>query len=85
MIIQPANRAVAVTPSDTTNLVDAIPGLPNNCQLYVGGAGNIQFVNDDNTVVELKAVPVGAVLNIRPKRINSTSTTATSLVLLINQ
>jgi hypothetical protein len=66
----------AVTPHDSTNL----PKYPR--AIYVGGVGNLQAVMHDDTVVEFLAVAAGTLLPIRPKRINSTDTTATSIVAL---
>ena len=51
-------------------------------QVYVGGAGNLQAVNASGDVVAFIGCPVGLTLNIRPVRINSTSTTASNLVAL---
>lgn len=67
-------RWAAVTPHDTTNLPTGVRGI------YVGQAGNIAAVGQDDVVVVLTAVPVGTLLPIQPKRINSTSTTAALLV-----
>ena len=48
--------------------------------IYVGGAGNIAVVNEDDTVVTFTAVPVGAILPVTSKRVNAVGTTATLLV-----
>lgn len=73
VLSNPASRMVAITPSDTVDL---------NAQdrpraIYVGGAGNIVFVFGTATAT----VPVlaGAIIPVRPTRINATSTTATSI------
>jgi hypothetical protein len=71
------NYAIAVTTSDTVNL---LPGLTN--AIYVGGAGNVVAVLENGDTVLFTAVPVGSVLPIRVKRINATLTTATALVAL---
>lgn len=69
-------RWVSVTPHDSNN-------LPAGCRgIYVGGAGNIALVGEDNVAVTFTAVPVGTFLNVGPKRVNSTNTTATLLVAL---
>lgn len=72
----PANGAETVTPSDTVNLTNTSRGL------YVGGTGNVAVVMKDGTTATFVAVPAGAILPIRITRVNSTSTTATSMVAL---
>jgi hypothetical protein len=73
----PSRVAVAITPSDSTDIA--------NGQLtrgvYVGGAGDVAAVIGDNAITFVGAV-AGSILPIRCSRINSTSTTATSLVAL---
>lgn len=71
---RPGRRWVAITTSDTVNLA------PGARAIYVGGTGNVVAVGDDDVAVTFTAVPVGTTLNIGPKRINATSTTATVLV-----
>ena len=66
----------AVTPSDSTDLTTLARAI------YVGGAGNVVAVQHDGTAVTFTAVPAGTVLPIAVRRINSTSTTATSIVAL---
>lgn len=70
----PGQKCVSLTPSDSTDFTVRPRAV------YVGGAGDIVFVNDDDTTVTLVGVLVGTLLPISPKRINSTSTTATNLV-----
>jgi hypothetical protein len=65
-----------VTPHDTTNLARLTRGL------YVGGTGNLVAVMDDGTTCLFSAIPVGTILPIQCKRVNSTSTTATLIVAL---
>lgn len=70
----PAKTWKAITPSDTTN-------LPAGCRgIYVGGAGNLALVGDDNTVTVFTAVPVGVFMPCGARRVNVTNTTATLLV-----
>lgn len=69
-----ARRSVAVTPSDTVNFGQAR-------SLYVGGAGNVVVVGLDDATT-LFAVPAGAYILQQCKRVNSTNTTATSIVAL---
>lgn len=67
----------AVTPSDTVAFTQGVTR-----GVYVGGAGNMVCVKEDGTTVTFTGVLAGVVYPIRCKRINSTSTTATSLVAL---
>ena len=66
----------AVTPSDSTDF-DSIARA-----IYVGGAGNVVAVRHDGTTVTFTGVQAGTVLPVACRRINSTSTTATSIVAL---
>lgn len=76
----PYNRAVPIVTSDTVNIVDpARDPLPD--AIYVGGAGVVAAVFQDNTVVNFTAV-AGEMLPIRIKRVNSTGTTATVMLAL---
>lgn len=71
-----AHGAVAVTPSDATNITGGV------CRaLYVGVGGNITAVMADGQVVLFTAVPNG-IFPIQVSRVNSTGTTATSIVAL---
>lgn len=73
----PAENAVAVTPSNSTDLTTATRAL------YIGGAGNIsvETVGGQSSVVFV-GLAAGTVLPLRVTRVNSTSTTATSIVAL---
>jgi hypothetical protein len=73
-ITGPITRAIAVTPSDATNLTDTARAL------YVGGAGNVVLLQIDGTTVTLNAVAVGVWHPIRFNRVNATSTTATAIL-----
>lgn len=71
-----AASAVAVTPHDSTNFAEG------ECRsLYVGGAGTVVGIVD-GAAVTFAGVVAGTVLPVRFTRINSTSTTATSMVAL---
>jgi hypothetical protein len=70
---KPARYAVAVTPSDSTDLTRMSRGL------FVGGAGNLSVVMaGDSATVVFTGVPAGAFLPIRVHRVNAT--TATNIV-----
>lgn len=69
-----AFRAESVTPSDTVDFKAPARGL------YVGSAGNVVVVNMDGSTVTFTAVPAGAILPTRARRVNASSTTASSIV-----
>lgn len=70
-------------PHDSTNQAQGVFDA-----IYVGGAGNIVVVQPSvipgaaDLTATFTAVPVGTVLQVRGKRINSTNTTATNMVVL---
>ena len=70
------NNWRAVTPSDTVDLPQPTDAL------WVGGAGNVAAVLQNNQPVVFTAVPAGAWLPIAVRRVNATGTTATGLVAL---
>ena len=77
-----AYKGVAVTPTDNTK-------IPTTRALYIGGAGNIvvKFADvTDPTVagntVTLTGVLAGQIYPLQVNCVNSTSTTATSIVAL---
>jgi hypothetical protein len=71
-------HALAVTPNDGADL-GSVPKA-----LYVGGGGDITMIGTNAAPgaagVLWKAVPAGAVLPFRPRRILATGTTATSIL-----
>ena len=73
----PSPTFFAVTPHDTTNFTKTARAL------YVGGAGNVVAVGLDGVAVTFIGVPAGTVLPVMCGRVNSTSTTATSIVGLV--
>jgi hypothetical protein len=74
-LTSPAENAVAVTPHNSTDFTYACRAL------YIGGAGNVsvETVGGQSAVVFV-GVAAGTILPIRVSRVNSTSTTATSIV-----
>jgi hypothetical protein len=78
MQFTPYNYYRAITKHDTDNirgdgrLTDAV---------YVGGAGIVVAVAQDDSVVNFTAV-AGEIIPIAVKRVNSTNTTATLMVAL---
>jgi len=69
--------AVAVTPSDTVDLVDG----PTK-GLYIGGAGNVVAIMQDGSEVTFTALAIGVMHHISVKRVNAALTTATSILAL---
>jgi hypothetical protein len=70
-------RAVAITPSDTVDFVEGVCDA-----IYVGSGGAVVVVLDNTATISFAGVPTGTVLPIRARRVNSTSTAASSLVAL---
>lgn len=71
----PASFTKVATPSDTQDEANYFKGF------YVGGTGNLVLVNLDGSTTLFSALPVGAQVHAVGRRINSTSTTATLVVL----
>lgn len=72
----PAGYAVAVTPSNSVNLAAAPRAL------YIGATGNVALVLPDDAVVTFVGAQAGSIIPVTCKRVNSTSTTASSIVAL---
>lgn len=73
----PASDAFLVVPSDTVDFTRTARGI------YVGGAGNVTLVTAEGTTVLFTAPPVGSVIPVMTRRVNSTATTATVLIALV--
>lgn len=73
----PASAHSAVTPSDTTTLLDSY-NQPYCRALYIEGAGDISITDQLNVTI-VYTVPAGTLLPFRPKRVNATGTTATGI------
>lgn len=82
----PCNLSQAVTLSDSVDLprYRALQGGPGSLTdwIYVGSTGDVVVVQQDGTAVTYAGVPTGQFLPVAARRINSTSTTASSLVAL---
>ena len=72
----PAGFAVAVTPSDSANIPTAARAL------YIGAAGNAAVVLTDGSVVSFVGLQAGSILPVAARRVNTTGTTASSIVAL---
>ena len=78
------NKWLAITKSDTVAIGETTAGDGNAVvpdAIFVGGAGNVVAVSESGDTVTFTAV-AGSTILIRPKRGNSTSTTATAMVAL---
>lgn len=65
----PPTSWAVVVPSDSVD-------LPKGCtKIYVGGAGNVALVGQDDVAVTYTAVPIGTFIVANPKRVNATNTT----------
>jgi hypothetical protein len=69
--------AFAITPSDSTNFNAMFRGI------YVGAAGNIVVVTPSGSAITFVGALAGSVIPVMGVRVNSTNTTATSLVGLV--
>ena len=76
------NTARAVTKSDTDEQPQINGHYPT--ALWVGGAGIVVALMEDNTVAQFTCV-AGSLLPVSFKRVNSTTTTATLMVALYQQ
>lgn len=77
---KPSGYYAVVTPSDTVDFTKQDGEYPR--ALYIGGAGNVTVVRPDGTAVLFTALPVGTLLPIKTRRVNSTATTATPICAL---
>jgi hypothetical protein len=92
----PFNTAIAITPSDTAASSTGPGGNfvgPNRlgpfgsavCEsIFVGGAGDVVAVLENNIAITFAGATAGSVLPIRAVRVNSTNTTATAMDALYN-
>lgn len=73
--VNPSPKVFNVTPSDTINFVKEVR------QLYIGTAGDVSVVNQDDTVCTFVGVLSGSLLGpFFLKRINASLTTAANIV-----
>jgi hypothetical protein len=75
------NYGAAITKSDATNIT-----MPAGKRLtegiYIGGAGNLVVVFEDDSTATITGALAGTILPLAVKRVNSTNTTATAMVAL---
>lgn len=71
-VTAPAGGAFAITPADA--------GAIYATSLYVGTGGDIAVDMENGDTVTFSAVPSGAIMPIRVRRVYSTGTTASNIV-----
>lgn len=77
-VTSPARKLVAVTPNDANELTYWARAL------WIGGAGNVAVIaQDDTAAVTISGVPAGTLLPISAKKVMATNTTATLIVAII--
>lgn len=72
-LIDPAENAFAITPSNTSDLDHITRGI------IVGGAGDIKVDMVSGETVVISGLAAGGLYALRLKRVYSTATTATAL------
>jgi hypothetical protein len=80
-----ANRAAAVTPSNTANIpsLSSEAGTPNRgCVLYVGTKGNLKVLTVGGDEVTFTNFQDGSFLPVQVVRVYSTGTTASNIIAL---
>jgi hypothetical protein len=80
-----AERAAAVTPSDTVNIpsVSTADGTGNNgCVLYVGVAGDVKVTTVGGDDVVFTGILAGSFIPVQVLKVFATGTTATNIVAL---
>ena len=80
-----AQRASAVTPSDTVNIPNIATenGLGNRgCLLYVGGAGSIKVTTSGGDDVTFTGLTAGQFMPVSVVKVFATGTTATDIIAL---
>jgi hypothetical protein len=75
-LTSPPEQAVAVVPADGTDLACVTRAI------YVGGAGDLRVRMQSGAEVTFAAVPAGALLPLRVKRVLAAGTSATAIVAL---
>ena len=75
-LTSPPEQAVAVVPADRTDLACVTRAI------YVGGAGDLRVRMQGGAEVTFAAVPAGALLPLRVKRVLAAGTSATAIVAL---
>lgn len=77
-----ANRAVAVTPSNTANISDSTEAAKSGVVLYIGTGGNLKVLTAGGDEVTFTNIQDGSFLPVQVLRVFATGTTATNIVAL---
>lgn len=81
-----ANRAAAVTPSDTVNIpsisTDPGAGRNNGCVLFVGATGNLRVLTTGGDDVTFAGINAGTFIPVQVLRVFATGTTAANILAL---
>lgn len=77
-----ANRAVAVTPSNTANISDSTEAAKSGVVLYIGTGGNLKVLTAGSDEVTFTNIQDGSFLPVQVLRVFATGTTATNIVAL---
>lgn len=77
-----ASRAVAVTPSDTTDIPNPANGPNTGCVLYIGNGGNVRVLTAGGDDVVFVGVASGTFLPVNVLRVFSTNTGASQIIAL---
>jgi hypothetical protein len=73
-LIDPADSAFVITPSDTENLEQVTRGL------YVGVAGDVRAVTAAGNTITFTALAAGIVHPLRIRQVTASGTTAESIL-----
>lgn len=79
-ITEPAQRWLAVTPSDVNILAQVNKRYPR--ALFIGGTGNVAIEDDSGNSETFLNIADGTILDVQPLRVLSTGTTATGIIAL---
>jgi hypothetical protein len=77
-----ANRAVAVTPSNTANISDSTEAAKSGVVLYIGTGGDLKVLTSGGDEVTFTNIQDGSFLPVQVLRVFATGTTATNIVAL---
>ena len=77
-----ANRAVAVTPSNTANISDSTEAAKSGVVLYIGTKGNLKVLTVGGDEVTFTNIQDGSFIPVQVLRVYSTGTTASNIIAL---
>lgn len=80
--LQPYNVQLSVQPDDSADLARFTSDQQLTGAIYVGTAGDVSVVTQNNQAQIYKAVPSGTFMNVAARRVNATNTTALNMLAL---